>query len=157
MAETTRSQEQRTSTVAACPKCLKLNRIDLARAKTRRPVCGACQTEFDFHEGVLNVGTEQLRALIKGSPLPVIVDFWAPWCAPCRAFAPTFTQVAQEEAGRATFVKLNTEADAIASQAFGIRGIPTLAVFRQGQELERQAGAFPYQAFKAWVGRHLFQ
>lgn len=142
-----------TETFASCPKCLKLNKISLAKAKALSPVCGACGAAIDFHDGVLNASTQQLQKLIEKSPQPVIVDFWAPWCAPCRSFAPTFSRVAQEGAGQAVFVKVNTEENMHASQAFQVRGIPTIAVFRGGVEVDRLGGALPYEHFKHWVAQ----
>lgn len=138
---------------AACGKCLRLNKISLERAESQRPVCGACGAPVDVQHGIFNADSRQLQKLIEKSPLPVIVDFWAPWCAPCRSFAPTFERVAREHPGQAVFVKVNTEIDVSASQAFQVRGIPTLAAFRGGREVDRQSGALPYDHFTRWVNQ----
>lgn len=138
-------------TYAACPKCLKMNKISIERAKKTKPVCGACQAEIQFHNGVLDVTLAQARSMITKSPVPVVIDFWAPWCAPCRSFAPTYTSVANEMVDRAVFLKLNTEAEQEAGPYYGIRGIPTLAVFKGGAELERQSGALPQEHLKRWL------
>jgi thioredoxin 2 len=138
-------------TYAACPQCSKLNKISLARVVQAKPTCGSCKTEIDLVHGILNATTVQLQATIAKSPIPVMVDFWAPWCGPCRAFAPTYERVAKEFAGQSVFVKINTEAHAASSQIYGIRGIPTLAVFRQGREVDRLGGALPYVSFRPWV------
>jgi thioredoxin 2 len=140
-------------TYAACPSCSKLNKINLSRAASAKTTCGACRTEIDLHHEILNASTDQLQATIAKSPIPVLVDFWAPWCSPCLAFAPTFQRVAKESAGRAVFVKLNTEAHASASQIYEVRGIPTLAVFRNGKEIDRLAGALPYESFRTWAAQ----
>jgi thioredoxin 2 len=141
---------------AACPKCRKLNKISISRTKTAKPVCGACQNEIDFHDGLLNANSSQLLATIRNSPLPVIVDFWAPWCGPCRMFAPTFSKVAGDLAGKAVFVKLNTEDDPQAAHTFGIRGIPAIAFFKNGTEIDRLAGAVPYENFRNWINEKFF-
>lgn len=138
-------------TYATCSQCLKLNKISLEKAEAKTPVCGACGAPIDLQHGVFNANTQQLQKLIQASPIPVVVDFWAPWCAPCRAFAPTFEKVAHERSGQAVFVKVNTEDNMMASQAFGVRGIPTLVAFRGGLELNRQSGALPYDYFSRWV------
>src|SRR5262245_61445482 len=132
-----------TTTYAACPQCLKLNRLDTARVLegAQKAKCGSCGAAIDLYGGATPVTAKQLEALIAASPLPVVVDFWAPWCGPCVAFAPTYAKAAQELAGQAVFVKLDTEQEPQAAAAQGIRGIPTLAVFRGGREVKRQSGA----------------
>ena len=96
-------------------------------------------TDENFENEVLNAGQ------------PVLVDFWAPWCGPCRMMAPEFSKAAQELAGKARLVKLNTEAHPQAGQAYGIRGIPTMAGFRGGREKARQSGAMPAASIVEWV------
>jgi thioredoxin 2 len=82
-------------------------------------------------------------AMVSAASVPVVVDFWAPWCGPCRAMAPEFERVAQHLAGEALVVKVNTDAEPELGQRFGIRSIPTIAVFRDGREVTRAAGARP--------------
>ncbi|MES3037106.1 MAG: thioredoxin TrxC [Bdellovibrionota bacterium] len=139
------------ATFASCPSCYKVNKILLNKTKNSHAVCGHCKSEIPLKDGIGSVKVKQLQALISSSPIPVVVDFWAPWCGPCRSFAPTFEKVASEKMGKAVFVKVNTEEETSASGTFGVRGIPTLAVFKKGSELARESGALPYESFKPWV------
>ena len=143
------------ATYAVCPSCLKLNKISVARAAKSKSVCGNCKSEIQIQGAIFSAGTQQLQKLIQASPIPVVVDFWAPWCAPCRSFAPTFERASREFIGRVVFVKVNTEENMFASQAFGIRGIPALLLYRNALELSRQAGALPYEHFVAWMNQTL--
>jgi thioredoxin 2 len=139
------------STYAPCPSCHKLNRVSLDEANAKEPICGHCKTALPVHFGLVEVNGAGLKKLIEKSPLPVVTDFWAPWCGPCKAFAPTFQQVAQRYADRAVFVKLNTEAHPAAGDAYKVRGIPTLVVFRDGAEKVRMSGALPLAEFSDWL------
>lgn len=86
--------------------------------------------------------------------VPVVIDFWAPWCGPCKMFAPTFAQMAGKYAGRVRFAKVNTEAEQLLAGQHNIRSIPTLALFKGGREVDRVAGALPPQQLEAWLRRH---
>ncbi len=92
-----------------------------------------------------------LDALLASSPLPVVVDFWAPWCGPCRAMAPMFEQAASELAGKARFVKVNVDEQQALAQRHGIRAIPTLVLFRGGAEVKRHSGALDAGTLARWV------
>lgn len=137
---------------APCPECLRLNKLTLSSIeKGSAPVCGACKALLPFQEGVVEVTGSGLAKLIEKSPLPVIVDFWAPWCGPCRLFAPTFKKVATALAGRYVFAKLDTEANPMAGDLYRIRSIPTLAIFKGGLERARQSGALQEPALRALI------
>ena len=92
-----------------------------------------------------------LHALLAGSQLPVVVDFWAPWCGPCRAMAPMFEQAASELAGKARFVKVNVDEQQALAARHGIRAIPTLVLFRGGEEIKRASGAMDAGALVRWI------
>ena len=136
-----------------CPQCSATNRVPEKRLE-EGPKCGACkQPLFDGHPVELD-GAELERHLAV-SDVPIVVDFWAPWCAPCRAMAPIFERTAQQLEPHARFVKLNTDNDQAISSRLDIRGIPTLMVFKNGKEAARVAGAMDAARFRAWVLAHL--
>ncbi|MBS1963574.1 MAG: thioredoxin TrxC [Bdellovibrionales bacterium] len=139
-------------TLVICPKCGKSNRVPLGVAR-KSPICGNCKTDLPLHGAVQEVDFARLRRLVEASDRPVVVDFWASWCGPCRIFAPTFAKTAELASDRFVFAKLNTEESPEAAQAYGIRGIPTLIVFKDGREVDRQSGAIPETAFVQYLNR----
>jgi thioredoxin 2 len=122
---------------------------------SKEPICGACKTRLPVHFGVAEVSGTGLKTLAAKSPIPVVCDFWAAWCGPCKGFAPVYQQAAKQLAGRATFAKLNTEQHALASDAYSIRSIPTLLVFRNGLEKARISGALSLEDFLLWLEEQL--
>jgi thioredoxin 2 len=132
-----------------CPHCDTVNRIQAARMNDR-PGCGKCKQKLFTGNPV--VLTEcNFDKQITRNDIPVVVDFWAPWCGPCRMMAPAFKQAATELEPRVRLAKLNTEeAQSIAAQ-FNIRSIPTLAIFDHGREVTRQAGAMHQAQLMQWV------
>ena len=123
-----------------CPHCQKRNRVPDERLADH-PTCGACGKAL--WSGVMAVDSQDLNTLANQQALPVIIDFWAPWCGPCRQFAPAFAAAAQQYGGRLIFAKLDTEANESAAVSYQIRSIPTLIVLRNGREVQRVSGALP--------------
>ena len=134
-----------------CFDCGQVNRVpeDKLGAAAKCGTCGSKLIDGKVHE--IDLATLQKAA--KSDDIPLVVDFWAPWCGPCRSMAPQFLQAAGKLQGQARLVKLNTEEYPKASQRYGIRGIPMLATFRGGKELARQAGAMPAPQILNWVKR----
>lgn len=135
-----------------CPNCGAINRVPPERLNDR-PKCGKCSAEvLPPHPVELTAAT--FEKFITRNELPVLVDFWAPWCGPCKMFAPVFQQMAGQYIGRVRFAKVNTEAEQMLAARYGIRSIPTLALFKGGREVDRVAGALPPQQLAAWLARH---
>jgi thioredoxin 2 len=123
-----------------CPHCSQRNRLPVDRI-AQAPSCGKCRQLL--LDAPLAADPATLAALISQPHLPVLVDFWAPWCAPCRGFAPTFEAAAARFAGQALFAKVDTEAQPTLGQQYNIRAIPTLLTFVGGRESGRVSGALP--------------
>jgi thioredoxin 2 len=138
-------------TYASCSKCHAVNKVNIRKLTSSQGVCGKCQGLLPFHQLVSETDDLGLNQLIQKSDLPLVVDFWAPWCGPCKLFAPTFETVSTLSQGKLVFVKVNTENYPRISEQFNIRGIPTLIVFKKGKEVARESGAFPLETFKKWV------
>lgn len=132
-----------------CPHCLTPNRIEQARLG-ERPKCGKCH-QLLFVGAPLAADDVQFQRLLTKEQLPLVVDFWAEWCGPCKAMAPVFARVAAELEPRARFVKVDTERAQQSASQFNIRSIPTLIVFKNGKLVTQQAGALPYQSLMQWL------
>jgi thioredoxin 2 len=133
--------EARTSPKAtvACLFCDQLNRVDLSRVGDQ-PRCGSCGRPILLDRPV-KVTDAAFDRVIQDAEVPVIVDFYADWCGPCKIMAPIFDELAAEQQGKALVLKMDTDREPLAAQRLGIRGIPTLIVFRDGREVARQVGA----------------
>ena len=128
--------------LVSCPSCDSTNRLTYGTVG-RQARCGKCHVALAPPSQPIEVPTAFFDALISSSAVPVVVDFWAPWCGPCRAMAPEFEKVARNLAGTALVVKVNTDAEPALGERFRIRSIPTIAVFRGGHEVTRASGARP--------------
>jgi thioredoxin 2 len=136
-----------------CPHCHAVNRV-LAAKLDDRPTCGRCQHALFSGEPVeLTAATFDRH--VGRSGIPVVVDFWAPWCGPCKVMAPQFRQAAGRLEPAVRLAKVNTESEPALAARFGVRSIPTLALFQSGREVARQAGAMGAQDIVRWVQSHL--
>ncbi|MDZ7583257.1 MAG: thioredoxin TrxC [Thiobacillus sp.] len=132
-----------------CPHCQAVNRVPAARL-AQNPKCGQChQPLFSGHPVALTAAT--FARHIQRSDIPVLVDFWAPWCGPCKMMAPQFEQAARLLEPRVRLAKVDTEAEQQLGAQFAIRSIPTLALFSGGREIARQPGAMGAQELVRWV------
>jgi len=132
-----------------CPHCNAVNRVAAARLADR-PQCGKCHNPlFEAHPVELN--SRNFRLQVERNDIPVLVDFWAPWCGPCKMMAPAFSAAARQLEPQVRLAKLNTENEQTIAGEFGIRSIPTLALFRNGREIARQAGAMGTEDIVRWV------
>ena len=130
-----------------CPFCATLNRVDLSRVDDR-PKCGQCGRPILLDRPV-PVSDQTFDGVIAGATVPVVVDFYADWCGPCKIMAPVLDQLAADRRGSLLVAKLDTDRNQATAMRFGVRGIPTLIVFSGGKEVAREVGAVPRQRLDA--------
>ena len=137
--------------IETCSSCGRQNRLPYNTLD--RPVrCASCKTALALPSEPIEIAkSEDFDRLVAEAAIPVVVDYWAPWCGPCRMVAPELVKVAARNAGTVLVVKVNTDALADLGQRFGIRSIPTLAVFAGGREVARTAGARPAPDIEAFI------
>jgi thioredoxin 2 len=133
-----------------CPKCGKTNRVKPEGSGV--PHCAVCGATLPW---LTESSESDFPAVVEQSTVPVLVDFWAPWCGPCRIVSPIVEQIAKDMPGRLKLVKVNSDDAPNLSRQFGIRGIPTLIVFDHGKPVARVTGALPAPALRNWVDEHV--
>lgn len=132
-----------------CLECGQLNRVAADRLGAG-PKCGTCGAHL-MNARVQELDPAILAKAANHDEVPLVVDFWAPWCGPCQMMAPEFSKSAQSLVGKARFAKINTEDHPAVSRTYGVRGIPMVAIFGNGRELARQAGLQRADSLTAWI------
>lgn len=137
------------SSIVVCPHCHAPNRVPQNRLSDQ-PTCGQCK-QMLFSGEPVELNSHSFEKHVGRSDIPVVIDFWAPWCGPCRAMAPVFAQVSKSLEPDFRLAKINTEEEQALATRFGIRSIPTLALFKGGKEIARQAGAMDAASLTRWI------
>jgi thioredoxin 2 len=140
------------TTTIECESCNKSNRVPLARLKDK-PKCGECGTLLPLGGGPIALTDENFESVVSTSPVPIVVDFWAPWCGPCRMIGPVLETIAGEKPYDVLIAKLNVDENPRTAARFQVRSIPMLVAFHDGDAIDTQIGALPAAALRSWVDR----
>jgi len=140
-------------TIIACPACGSKNKVDLTKAD-KNPTCGKCKAPLPIG-GPVHVGESEFDAVVVRSTLPVLVDFWAPWCGPCRMVGPVVEELSREYSGRLAVAKINTDENQSLAGKYQIKGIPTLMLFKNGEAVERITGAVPKAHLEELIKKYI--
>jgi len=136
--------------VIACAACGRKNRVPAGHLADRGR-CGACRAEIPPRSAPIEVDSAAFEEIVRAANVPVLVDFWAAWCAPCRMAAPEVEKTAERMAGRALVLKVNTEIHPALAGRFGVQGIPNFVVLRDGKVVAQQAGLVPSERMVQWL------
>ena len=136
----------------SCPSCQTPNRVP-AEKLAAKPVCGRCRALL-FQGVPAELTMVQFDKLAKASDIPIVIDFWAPWCGPCKMMTPVFEQAARQLEPRFRFVKVNTEIEQSLAARYSIRSIPTLLILKNGAEVARQSGVMDLTRLSDWLSRY---
>lgn len=135
-----------------CPKCGASNRVESSRLGDR-PKCGKCRQEL-FSSSPVQLGVGNFDKAITLNEIPVVVEFWAPWCGYCRAMAPVFQQAVAQLEPHFRLAQVNTEAEPVISGRIGVQGVPTFVIFKNGKEVDRRSGSMDLGTLVGWVRYH---
>ncbi|MGD8562465.1 MAG: thioredoxin TrxC [Desulfarculaceae bacterium] len=136
-----------------CPACQAVNRVDRQKISAS-PTCGKCRTPL-LEGRPVNLDSAALQRHLAKSDLPLLVDFWAPWCGPCRSMAPAFEQAAARLSPGVRLAKVNTQEEQALAGQLGIQAIPTMVLFKNGREAARTSGAMPADSIVGWAQQNL--